>query len=51
MTQYTIYETDKYLEWLNTQTLKSRNQVQSRVLKIEDDGYFGNHKYLGSADL
>ena len=48
MSQYTIYETD---EWLDTQTLKSRKQIQSRTLKIEGEGYFGNHKYLESADL
>jgi len=51
MNQYTLYETDEYLEWLDTQTLKSRKQIQSRMLKIEDESYFGNHKYLESADL
>lgn len=51
MMQYTLYETDEYQKWLETQTLKSRKQIQSRILKIEDEGYFGTHKYLESADL
>ncbi|MGA8165640.1 MAG: type II toxin-antitoxin system RelE/ParE family toxin [Waddliaceae bacterium] len=46
MPQYTIYETDDYLKWLETQTLKSRNQIQSRILKIEDEGHFGHTKDL-----
>jgi putative addiction module killer protein len=51
MNRYTLYETDEYLDWLNTQTLKSRKQIQARMLKIEDEGYFGYHKYLESEDL
>lgn len=51
MNRYTLYETDEYLEWLNTQTLKSRKQIQSRIVKIEYEGYFGHHKYLTSEDL
>ncbi|ADI39313.1 type II toxin-antitoxin system RelE/ParE family toxin [Waddlia chondrophila] len=51
MNRYKLYETDEYLEWLATQTLKSKKQIQSRMLKIEDEGYFGHHKYLESADL
>lgn len=48
---YITFETEEYSEWLTTQTLKSRRQIQDRLLKIEDDGYFGNHKYLDSEDL
>lgn len=46
MTDYEIYETDEYIEWLRTQTLKSRKQIQSRILKIEFEGHFGFNKYL-----
>lgn len=51
MVQYTVYETNEYLEWLDIQTMKSRKQVQQRILKIEDEGYFGHHKYLEHEDL
>lgn len=46
MTQYTIYETDEYRAWFNFETFKSQRQILSRVLKIEDEGHFGHHKYL-----
>lgn len=48
---YTTFETDEYSEWLAKQTLKSRRQIQDRLLKIEYEGYFGTHKYLDSEDL
>ena len=51
MKRYTIFETEEHLEWLDNETLKSKKQIQSRMLKIEDEGYFGNHKYLESEDL
>jgi putative addiction module killer protein len=31
---------------MKTQTLKSQRQILSRMLKIEEDGHFGHHKYL-----
>jgi putative component of toxin-antitoxin plasmid stabilization module len=49
--QYTTYETEDYSDWLNTETLKSRRQIQERLSKIEEEGYFGNHKYLDEEDL
>jgi len=48
---YTVFETEEYSYWLASRTLKSRRQIQSRILKIERDGYFGHHKYLDSEDL
>lgn len=48
---YTIYETEEYTNWLSSQTLKSKRQIQDRILKIEHDGYFGNKKHLESEDL
>ena len=48
---YTIFETEEYSNWLDSQTLKSRRQIQDRILQIEDEGYFGSHKYLESEDL
>lgn len=51
MTEYAIYETSEYREWLAAQTLKSKRQIQSRVLKIECDGHFGARRYLERYDL
>lgn len=51
MTKYTIYETEEYREWLDSEPLKSRRQVLSRVLKIEEEGYFGHRKDLERDDL
>lgn len=51
MTKYNIYETEEYREWLGEETLKSQRQILSRILKIEEEGYFGLHKYLGSASI
>ncbi len=42
MAKYTIYETSEYRDWLETQTLKSRQQVHGRVLNIELEGHFGH---------
>ena len=46
MAKYRVYETEEYGEWLAKETLKSRRQILSRVLKIEEEGHFGHHKYL-----
>lgn len=51
MTKYTVYETQEYRDWLNRESLKSKRQVLSRVLKIEEEGYFGHHKYLENAAI
>jgi len=51
MARFNIYETEEYREWLRNETLKSQRQIQSRILKIEDEGYFGHHKYLESASV
>ncbi len=46
MTKYVLYETSDYKDWFETQSLKSQRQIQSRILNIEFEGHFGNHKYL-----
>lgn len=46
MIKYFIYQTEAYKEWLDTQSLKSKRQILDRVLKIEEEGHFGHHKYL-----
>jgi len=44
--QYSIYESEEYLDWLITQTFKSKRQIENRLLKIEDEGHFGHIGYL-----
>lgn len=48
---YTTFETEEYSDWLALETFKSRRQIQDRLSKIEDEGYFGHHKYLEEEDL
>jgi putative addiction module killer protein len=48
---YITFETEEYSDWLASQTLKSRRQIQDRLSKIEDEGYFGHNKYLEDEDL
>jgi putative addiction module killer protein len=47
MKKFTVYRTEEYYEWFNSEPPKSRLQIQDRILKIEEEGYFGNHKFLG----
>ena len=51
MSKYIVYETDEYREWLEKEPLKSKRQVLSRVLKVQEYGHFGHHKYLDSEDI
>lgn len=43
---YTIYQTPEYDEWFNEETFRSQSQILDRLDKIQEEGYFGNHKYL-----
>lgn len=51
MTKYIIYETKEYREWLDEEPLKSKRQILIRILRIEEEGYFGCHKYLEREDI
>ena len=51
MTKYKIYETIEYKQWFERETLKSQRQIYSRILKIEDKGHFGHHKFLQNVKL
>jgi putative addiction module killer protein len=51
MTKFVIYQTGDYKDWLEEQTLKSQRQIHSRILKIEEEGHFGHHKYLGGSGI
>ncbi len=51
MTGFVVYETEEYGEWVKSQTLKSRQQIQARILKIEEEGHFGHNKFLGDREI
>lgn len=41
-----ILWSDDFTDWYEGETAKVRSQIESRLLKIELDGHFGNHKKL-----
>lgn len=43
---YTIATTEEYDEWYDEQPEKDRLQIDSRLIKIQDEGYFGVTKDL-----
>lgn len=42
-----IEATGEYIDWRNQQAPKHRLQISSRLEKIKDEGYFGDHKSVG----
>ena len=43
---YRLYKTPNFEEWFNEQPLKSRLQIDQRLLHITCNGYFGTCKFL-----
>ena len=43
---YDLLKTTEFNEWLHEQPLKSRLQVEERLLHIACDGHFGTCKHL-----
>ena len=43
---YALHKTPEFDEWLQDQPLKSRLQVEERLLHIACDGHFGTCKHL-----
>ncbi len=41
-----IHKTDEYKSWFAEQTAKEQLQIAGRLDNIEDEGYFGDHKFL-----
>jgi putative component of toxin-antitoxin plasmid stabilization module len=41
---YKLYKTSEFEDWLDNEPLKSRLQIDDRLLRIEYDGHFGIHK-------
>ena len=46
MIEYRINKTEEFEEWLQTLAPKHRKQVEKRLSKIEEDGYFGEVRDL-----
>ena len=47
---YRIFATVEYDEWFEEQTKKEQYQIEDRLNKIKQDGYFGNHKSVSDDD-
>jgi putative addiction module killer protein len=41
-----ILKSEEFEDWFETQTLKTRDQIFSRLSRIESFGHFGSHKLL-----
>lgn len=39
-----IYRTPEFREWFDEQTEKARVQIDDRLSRIQEEGYFGDHK-------
>ncbi len=46
MSMYHLHKTPEFEEWLNEQPLKSKLQIEVRLLHIVCNGYFGTCKHL-----
>lgn len=44
--KYTIHKADAYQEWFDEQQGRDQAQILDRLSSIEEDGYFGTHKFL-----
>lgn len=42
-----IYSAE-FIEWLNSLEIKSRAQVDARIIRLESDAHFGDAKYIGA---
>jgi putative addiction module killer protein len=47
---YYIHRVPEFRDWFGEQTEKARVQIDDRLSKIQDEGYFGNHKSVSDDD-
>lgn len=47
---YQILRSPEFRDWFGEQTEKARVQIDDRLSKIQDEGYFGNHKSVSNDD-
>jgi putative addiction module killer protein len=36
-----VFRTEEFSDWLETQPPKSKTQIEKRIMRIQQDGYFG----------
>lgn len=44
--EYEILSTDEFDGWISEETARSRVQIADRLNRIQDNGHFGDYKYL-----
>ncbi|MFN0065127.1 MAG: type II toxin-antitoxin system RelE/ParE family toxin [Chlamydiales bacterium] len=47
---YQIHRVPEFRDWFDEQTEKARVQIDDRLSKIQDEGYFGDHKSVSDDD-
>ena len=47
---YKIHRVPEFRDWFDEQTEKARVQIDDRFSKIQDEGYFGDHKSVCDDD-
>jgi putative addiction module killer protein len=48
---YTILKAPSYTDWYEQQPFKDRAQIEDRLVKIQNEGYFGIHKSVDENDI
>jgi putative addiction module killer protein len=48
VTVFILLKTDEYQKWIQKQSAYDKVQIALRLSRIEFDGHFGIHKYLGN---
>lgn len=48
---YTILKAPDYSDWYKEQPFKDRAQIEDRLLKIQNAGYFGTHKCVDDNEI
>ena len=48
---YQIHRIPEFRDWFDQQTEKARVQIDGRLSKIQDEGYFGDHKSVSDDDV
>lgn len=47
---YSIHRVPEYRIWYEAQPEKTKVQIDERLSKIQDEGYFGDHKFVGDKE-
>jgi hypothetical protein len=47
---YRILQTEEFVDWLESETARSRYQIDARLAKIRLDGHFGSTKSVSATE-